>query len=577
MLNKLVDVAQNSSKRLRGLAVPALPNPSEENASLIGGVGKIFQKILEITTDEVEEEKGAEFDMAYITPRLIALGRPWDQPSSHANNANNAEKLGEYLIEEHAGRFLLWNLSGEKLDPVDSRKLTDQVLDPEWNYPENKTNIPCIDKILKICYSIQAWFDVDEDYAVAGIFCANGIVRTGILIACYLRFSEEVESTIKGFEMFCVKRMKKGQAPDISKLPPYLFNFFGNFDATLQSLTYPNEVPLCLRGVAIAGVPVQTLPEMDVWNLKNKIYSSTEADAVTKDWKNSEGFYRINQVLHGDFAIRFYLRQDDGRETKLFKYMNSTLFIPEGVLKLYKKEVDIVSEFKEDFDEADFQLSLLFSVAEKEELSCASLTSPDVKIFPPFSEASTRAGLCDISSWHTLSPIPKLLDILLEKGHHLEASNLALQLSCNDVEEALEMLPVLEKLLPSSRQSNQSDQGSTDVTQMFVDGEEEFQTRITGLFSILEHYDPSTRVSCSPRSKKQPRWIATEGNRGRKSERAYWRTADPSPYGSVPPPSSFCAKDMLKRGTEQLQVFILAVTNRFFPILTCETKKYIHR
>jgi len=265
-----------------------------EKKNVWDGVGKFFQKMLKI---EVEENSSftetltnkvvdkvavlmsplspgrtqKEFDMAYITPRLLAIGRPWSKPSSKAKNRNNSDRLGEYLIHQHSGRFLLWNLSGQKLDPEDSRKLTDQVLDPEWNSPGDKTNIPCVDNVLKICYSIQAWYDVDKDAAIAGVFCSNGVTRTGMLIACYLRYSNRVDTSMEGFEAFCNKRMKENQAPDFDSLPSSLVNFFHNFDVAMELLYFPNPKPISLRGIAIHGVPVEDLPVMDVWNCKTRV------------------------------------------------------------------------------------------------------------------------------------------------------------------------------------------------------------------------------------------------------------------------------------------------------------------
>lgn len=51
----------------------------------------------------------------------------------------------------------------------------------------------------------QAWLDLSEENA-AFVFCSNGKTRTGIVLACLLRFCGRVDSSLEGFKDFCLKR-----------------------------------------------------------------------------------------------------------------------------------------------------------------------------------------------------------------------------------------------------------------------------------------------------------------------------------------------------------------------------------
>jgi len=186
------------------------------------------------------------------------------------------------------------------------------------------------------------------------------------------------------------------------------------------------------------------------------VYSSINADDKSKEWLNEEGFYKVNQSLHGDFVVicRFggeesQVYSEDG---KLFRYINSTLFLDEGVLELQKKKVDIMPAYKDNFDDDEFQLTLMFSGADADETSRTPIATvaPDLEILPPFSLEASRKGLLEICQCHTLNPELRQLDMLLEKGYPLEASTLALQLSCNELEEALDFLSAMMSLLPSN-------------------------------------------------------------------------------------------------------------------------------
>lgn len=447
----------NSFARVHGirgfassLANEALSNENREK------FGKAFQKMVNINADdrlkEIVSEKGLfiaacpVFDMAYITPRLVALGRPSIKPSSREENRNNAQQLGEYFLHQHSGRFLLWNLSGQKLEPEESRKLSNQIINPAWE-TSGATHIPNVDDVLRICYAIQAWYEIDEGTAVAGIFCSRGLTRTSLLIACYLRYSNRVKTSMEGFELFYKKRINQDIC-QINSLLSSMITFFLNFDVAVDLLHFPNTKPLCLVGIATVGIPSKDLPVLEVWNRNNKKYSSVEADQENVQWVNHEGYYKIQQALHGDFMIlcRF---SGKSRAGKLFRYINSTFFLQEGVLELQKQNVDVTATQECTLDDAAFKIVLMFSFVQTEKMASMPAAGTDFEILSPFSLGATRQGIIEICAYHTINPELQLLDLLLEKGYPSEAATLALQLSCNELEEALNFLSMLMTLLLS--------------------------------------------------------------------------------------------------------------------------------
>jgi len=90
-----------------------------------------------------------------------------------------------------------------------------------------------------------------DDKNVAFIFCANGKTRSGILLACLLRFCLKTETSMDGFKNFCEVRCNGPVADIISKVPPSVQQFFRHFDDAVHLGRYPNPFPLILDKVRI--------------------------------------------------------------------------------------------------------------------------------------------------------------------------------------------------------------------------------------------------------------------------------------------------------------------------------------
>ena len=86
---------------------------------------------------------------------------------------------------------------------------------------------------------------------VAFVFCSNGKTRTGILMACLLRFYEKTGTSMDGFKSFCDVRCNGPVADIISKVPPSVQQFFRHFDDAVHLGHYPNNLPLVLVKVCV--------------------------------------------------------------------------------------------------------------------------------------------------------------------------------------------------------------------------------------------------------------------------------------------------------------------------------------
>jgi len=100
-----------------------------------------------------------------------------------------------FMNDRFPGRYLVWNLSDESSHRI-SRALNGQICDFHWSAP-GKSQTPSLHALFGVCYSIQAWLGLDKEH-VAFVFCSNGKTRTGIVLACLLRYCLRVASPLEG-------------------------------------------------------------------------------------------------------------------------------------------------------------------------------------------------------------------------------------------------------------------------------------------------------------------------------------------------------------------------------------------
>ena len=215
---------------------------------------------------------------------------------------------------------------------------------------------------------------------VACIYCGNGKTRTGVIVACYLRFCNEVQDALSGFDIFChrrgIKSSSSNSLDDISShIPPSLRQFFSNFDELVARKHYPYPEPLMLHSIHLQGVPVDDMPCVDIFEygdvIKQQIYLSHD-DISLNEWDDEEGIYNIGQILSQDFTLvcRFggeFAGDDQDPSKILFRYVNSPKFLSAGHFELGMVNVDMMRRYADSFDDEDFLLTLLFQVLDDED------------------------------------------------------------------------------------------------------------------------------------------------------------------------------------------------------------------
>jgi len=378
--------------------------------------------------------KSSGLDMTFITPSLLAVGRL---------NDSRVDSLAHTLSGQPA---LFWNLSGKPLSNTIVRKLHCQVIDFPWTTPGHFTQAPSLECVFRQCYSIKAWLDL-KSKNVAVIHCGNGKSRTGILIACYLRYTSAFPRVKDGFEFFCNTRLQSNITPVLS--PSYQI-LFENVDRATDHGGRPNPYPLHLKCLAISGLPVDDMPCLEVWDMHGLVFNSHSgmtASPTRCAWSTEygDGFFRVAADLRGDFSImcRFggshALTRD--KTTLIFKYQNSTGFLPPDVIELSKRNVDVNPEYTDSLEDATFTVHLMFDAVSEAAMQKARMEKTQfVDAYQLRGQAAFDAGLDEISKHHLVEPEATVCDKLLSSTCPPHYAGVLAQLANNNSGVALKIM-----------------------------------------------------------------------------------------------------------------------------------------
>ena len=123
--------------------------------------------------------------------------------SSVVNDENIISRYFNFIIKLCITLFCI--CSGKSLTPDGTAKLRNQIIDAPWVTPGQFTQAPSLDCIFSQCYSIKSWLDLRSDH-VAIVHCSNGRSRSGILIACLLKYIGAFDHASQAFDFFCSAR-----------------------------------------------------------------------------------------------------------------------------------------------------------------------------------------------------------------------------------------------------------------------------------------------------------------------------------------------------------------------------------
>jgi protein-tyrosine phosphatase len=336
----------------------------------------------------------AQLELFYITENIIAMAYPFD-PSrpGNAEGGNDIDVVAAYLQKKHGGHYMIWNISEETYD---YSKFNDQVL--EYKFPGHPA--PPLGLLFKICTSVESWLDADEKN-IAVIHCLTGKGRTASLIACILSWIGEFSSPTEALQYAAERR---GIGIDFLTIPSQrrYVQYFSNMIDGIK----PSSEPLLLRRVIINSIPIfgnngggpenaGCCPYVQLFKNGRLIATAvppTDQDKPSQDGPNgsnaagqrvqlkwikaSEGSasFQVDVAVQGDILLRCRHADSSGARISMFRAAFHTGYVPSGVLRLTKAQLD--GSYSDPRFDSEFFIDIMFAPVEKAPVNSSSqLTS----------------------------------------------------------------------------------------------------------------------------------------------------------------------------------------------------------
>ena len=360
---------------------------------------------------EVTEEEIKAMDLHYVTPSLVSMAFPLDPKlkasgACKASRGNDINTIANALRQRHSGHFMIWNLSEEVYD---YGRFDNQVL--EYFFPGHPA--PPLGLLFKICTSIDSWLQAgardrggggggDEARGsgnVAIVHCLSGKGRTATVLACYLAWSGECSSVMEGLQVVCGSRRTEMEELTIPSQRRYLQYFSNMLDGVK-----PRSEPLLLRRCIMNTIPRMGNPDGKLESRRHHTGGGLGCRPYLQLFKNgkllfttawaardaagpaarpaeaeeessggipwaypSDGsiIFPVDTLLQGDILVRLRHHAQTGARVTMFRAAFHTGYVPSGVLRLSKSQLDGACDDPR-FD-ADFFVDLIFGAPEAED------------------------------------------------------------------------------------------------------------------------------------------------------------------------------------------------------------------
>jgi len=159
---------------------------------------------------------GFDLDLAYITPRMIAMGFP--SSGTEAVFRNPANQVRAFIEKYHAGHCKVYNLCIEKKYDASILGLPNDLVEQHGCFDHNPAPLICVQPF---CESARQWLEADPKNVVA-VHCKAGKGRTGMMLAALMVYMKEHPDSTRALELFGKMRTKNSKGVTIPSQKRYV-------------------------------------------------------------------------------------------------------------------------------------------------------------------------------------------------------------------------------------------------------------------------------------------------------------------------------------------------------------------
>ena len=282
---------------------------------------------------------GFDLDLTYITPNIIAMGKP--STSIEGMYRNKLDDVKEFFNSRHPNHYKVYNLCQELVYP-------ENVFYKQGYFPFVDHEAPPLNLIKPFCEDAKKFLDEDKKNVVA-IHCKAGKGRTGTFISCLLLYMKVFETAADCLKYYGMMRVENGRGVTVPSQIRYVFYFE-------QILKKNIKCPIEFKVICLNKIRMVTIPNISsVKSGCTPTFSIENAGKSFKYWEynKKKESYDINDAfadfqigdngfdVSGDVKITFYHSPMLGSKEKIFKLWFNTNFIPDdGVLVVNKDLID---------------------------------------------------------------------------------------------------------------------------------------------------------------------------------------------------------------------------------------------
>ena len=278
---------------------------------------------------------GFDFDLTYITERIIAMG----MPSSHLEGLyrNPMEEVQRFLNTRHTAHYKVYNLCEERSYPKNS-------FFKQEIFPFKDHEAPPLNLMKSFCEDAKKFLDEDKKNIVA-VHCKAGKGRTGTMICCLLLYMNTFETAAECLQYYGMMRAENGKGVTI----PSQIRYVNYFEKIIKE-KMPHPVVFIKK--IITKIRMFTLPMFHkVYTPYFKIENNGmeySSEKKKTDFKKEDLFALVDFdiekgfLVEGDVKVTFYRDKLLKKKENIFKFWFNTNFIPNdcNIYQFKKEEID---------------------------------------------------------------------------------------------------------------------------------------------------------------------------------------------------------------------------------------------
>ena len=320
-----------------------------------------------------------ELDLSYITPRVIAMGAPYDAPPVGTGiGKNEAPRVAEFLARRHGCHFRVFDLTLERAYSANTfteavaretsgkAPLSEQPIVVRRGFADHHAAplrflFPLLDEIDR--------YLAEDSQNVAVLHCMAGRGRTGLVVCAFLLYSGTAATADAALAMFSNARGQPLRTPSQRRFISYVQRFLRDIahipaGVPVSSAMSPSLLPLRVPEppVVLRDIELQMAPD----NLRIFIelvqLLPPHKRLIARSFEVIDGKARVGHVLNGDFMIRgLQISPKEDPIPMVFRASLHTLFLPSpGQIVLHRADIDggFTGGFYDDRFGPDFSITV---------------------------------------------------------------------------------------------------------------------------------------------------------------------------------------------------------------------------